>query len=249
MKYRLGWYAFGDKVHHEHLRIHKKYVSIYAENPIFLLIRKDINVESDQLPMVAYTADVDTSSSDGASSQLGQPQILIEVPFSIQSSSVEKISMDTVMTSIPSEGLSSLEVENDSVLSSIRQLNKRLEIVASAMQLFRDDKIPRKQELIRKASKVCKMLSKNRQASLSGSGSGSSSGSGSANRGVMEEKKSEFNRQFESEITTDVMVAFLAAATKGNSTLSEVADSYALVFGDRSSSTMGGGGGGGSKAF
>ena len=233
MQYYSGWYAFGDEVHHEHLRIHKKYISIYSENPIFLLIRKDINVESDQLPMVAYTADVDSTSSD---SQLGHPQILIEVPFSIQSSSVEKISMDTVMTSIPNEGLSSLEVENDSVLSSIRQLNKRLEIVATAMQLFHDNKIARKQDLIRKASKVCKMLSKNRQ---------SSGGGGSADRGAVEEK-SEFHRQFESEITTDVMVAFLAAATKGNSTLSEVAESYALVFGDRSSSSMGGGS---SKAY
>ena len=182
--------------------------------------------------MVAYTADVDSTSSD---SQLGHPQILIEVPFSIQSSSVEKISMDTVMNSIPNEGLSSLEVENDSALSSIRQLNKRLEIVATAMQLFHDNKIPRKQDLIRKASKVCKMLSKNR---LSSGGSGSSS----ADRG----EKSEFHRQFESEITTDMMVAFLAAATKGNSTLGEVAESYALVFGDRSSSSMGGGS---SKAY
>ena len=179
--------------------------------------------------MVAYTADVDSTSSD---SQLGHPQILIEVPFSIQSSSVEKISMDTVMNSIPNEGLSSLEVENDSALSSIRQLNKRLEIVATAMQLFHDNKIPRKQDLIRKASKVCKMLSKNR---LSSGGSSSSS----ADRGAVEEK-SEFHRQFESEITTDMMVAFLAAATKGNSTLGEVAESYALVFGDRSSSSVGG---------
>ena len=216
-------------------------MSIYAENPIFLLIRKDIDVESDQLPMVAYTAaDTDTNSggfgalSSSMASQLDQSQILIEVPFTIQSSTVEKISMDTVMTSIPTEGLSSLEVENNSVLSSIRQLNKRLEIVSTAMQLIHDGKIPRQQELIRKASKIRKMLAKNLRSSESAR-SGSSS------------EKSEFHRQFEAEVTVDVMVAFLAAATKGHAVMGEVADSYALVFGDRSAA--GGGGGGGSKAF
>ena len=219
-------------------------MSIYAENPIFLLIRKDIDVESDQLPMVAYTA-ADTDSNSGgfgalssSASQLDQSQILIEVPFTIQSSTVEKISMDTVMTSIPTEGLSSLEVENNSVLSSIRQLNKRLEIVSTAMQLIHDGKIPRQQELIRKASKIRKMLAKNLRSSESAR-SGSSS--------VEEKKKSEFHRQFEAEVTVDVMVAFLAAATKGHAVMGEVADSYALVFGDRSAA--GGGGGGGSKAF
>ena len=222
-------------------------MSIYAENPIFLLIRKDIDVESDQLPMVAYTAaDTDTNSggfgalSSSSASQLDQSQILIEVPFTIQSSTVEKISMDTVMTSIPTEGLSSLEVENNSVLSSIRQLNKRLEIVSTAMQLIHDGKIPRQQELIRKASKIRKMLAKNLRSSESAR-SGSSGG-------VEEKKKSEFHRQFEAEVTVDVMVAFLAAATKGHAVMGEVADSYALVFGDRSAAG-GGGGGGGSKAF
>lgn len=224
-------------------------MSIYAENPIFLLIRKDIDVESDQLPMVAYTAaDTDTYSggfgalSSSMASQLDQSQILIEVPFTIQSSTVEKISMDTVMTSIPTEGLSSLEVENNSVLSSIRQLNKRLEIVSTAMQLIHDGKIPRQQELIRKASKIRKMLAKNLHSSESARSGSSGSGSGGE-----EEKKSEFHRQFEAEVTVDVMVAFLAAATKGHAVMGEVADSYALVFGDRSAA--GGGGGGGSKAF
>ena len=217
-------------------------MSIYAENPIFLLIRKDIDVESDQLPMVAYTAaDTDTNSggfgalSSSSASQLDQSQILIEVPFTIQSSTVEKISMDTVMTSIPTEGLSSLEVENNSVLSSIRQLNKRLEIVSTAMQLIHDGKIPRQQELIRKASKIRKMLAKNLRSSESARSGSSSS------------EKSEFHRQFEAEVTVDVMVAFLAAATKGHAVMGDVADSYALVFGDRSAA--GGGGGGGSKAF
>ena len=222
----VGWYAFGDEVQPEHLRIHKKYISVYAENPIFLLIHKDASADIDRMPMFAYVADSDGSDSGN--------QIFVEVPFLIQSSQMEKLSMDAIISSVPTDGLSSLEVENNSALSSLRQLDSKLGQIITVLSLFNENKIPKNHDLIRKASKIVKLISKSSMVSRSGNSSSS---------GASDEEKCDFHRRFEENITEDVMLSFLAAVTKSNNCLSEVTDLYSLVYSDRT------GGLGGPKAF
>jgi len=198
----IGWYAFADQLHSEHLRIQKKYISLFSENPVFLLFDKNISSEGDKLPLTAF---VDEQVE-------GLSHIFVELPFHVQSSQIEKITMDTVMRSIPADGLSELEVENKSSLSSLRQLDKRLTMLVKTIQWMHENKIPKNHQLIRKASKICKLLGDNSSTSTT--------------------INSDLSQQFDEQLNADLITTFLSTVTKTNLSLAEVADVYSLIYGD-----------------
>lgn len=160
--------------------------------------------------MIAYTLE----SIEGGEGEAATGAIFIETPFVLESSQVEKISMDTIMNSIPNESISYLEVENQSALSSISQLDRRIEKMIKILQLMREGAIPLHPHLLRQSSKIVKLLP---------SPSASPAESSSA-----------LDREFSDQIATDLASVFLSAAAKNSNSLSEVTDLYALVFGDQS---------------
>jgi hypothetical protein len=67
---------------------------------------------------------------------------------------VEKIAIDQVLKCSPTNGKSSVEIQNDSLLSSIHALVSRIDILVAALENMKSGKTPRNEELLRQISQI-----------------------------------------------------------------------------------------------
>lgn len=145
----LGWYALGSKATPEHINIHRDICSLMEEpsSALFLLIDPLVNSDMKHLPIVLF----EMSEVDGA-------QVFVEVPFKLESSPIESIVMDKVVSSNPPEGISSVEVQNQSLVSSFNTLVAKVDIIIDELSKMQSGVIPINYEILRKASQICKLL-------------------------------------------------------------------------------------------
>lgn len=194
----IGWYSFGVKPTADHRKIHTM-ISGYAEDPIFLLINQEALVDSDLLPLSVYHGVSVGSSKTSAD--------FVDVSFRIETSDVEKLALDHITKSTPVPGLSALEVQNQSTLTSLRILDSKVGTIIDTLRAMKEGRIPTDHTLLRSAAKICQSLPPIDSAT--------------------------FREEFNEEAATSLLVSYLSAATKTSAQLSDVSDIYNTIYSEK----------------
>lgn len=203
-EYRLvGWYAFGKEATTEHMRIQKIFEQLGTEkdiSPIFMLMYNEMT--TDQLPMqVLSVEEINISGSNSS--------VFITVPFKLEATPVEQIAIDQIIKSVPAAaGLSSQEVRNLSIETSLKILHDKTNLLIEAVKRMQAGEIPMNQDVVRKAAKIANLLTM-----------------------ATQEQNEDDNFGLSGEKTA-MIISYLSAATKTMFSLGEMADVYTLVYGD-----------------
>lgn len=188
----IGWYAFGKQPTADHKKIHHM-ISTYAQDPLFLIINQTSAADSDLLPLSVY------STNGGAD--------FTEISFRIETTDVEKLAVDHITKSTPVPGLSALEVQNQSTLTSLRILDSKVGTIVDTLQAMKEGKIPVDHALLRRAAKICQSLPPVDSVAL--------------------------KKEYDSETTNSLLIAYLSMATQTTGQLFDVADVYNSLYSDR----------------
>ena len=194
----IGWYSFGIQPTADHNKFHEMMTN-YVSDPVFLLINQSALSESDELPLNVFLTETNA--------QTNSQWRLKETHFKIETSDVEKLALDHITKSTPVPGLSTLEVQNQSTLTSLRILDSKVGTIIDTLNAMREGKIPMDHTLLRSAAKICQSLPPVDAVSL--------------------------EQGFTEEITHSLMVTYLSVATKTSRQLVEVTDTYNAVYSDR----------------
>ena len=157
----IGWYAFGDALLAEHLYVHNEVCRCTASGPpILLLINQSPQAittdrESDSLPIKVFHS----SSGNAVVTDLS---MFCETSFQMETSDIEKLSLEQIIKSVPVHGLSTLEVQNQALLSSLTILDRKVAVIIDTLKSLQDrgssSSTPVDQTLLRAASKICLSL-------------------------------------------------------------------------------------------
>eukprot|EP01032_Pedospumella_encystans_P014273 gene14273-16408_t len=198
--YRLiGWYSFGAKPTADHRKIHTM-IAGYTEDPIFLLINQESLEDSDLLPVSVYRG-VNVGSNKSSAD-------FADVSFRIETSDVEKVALDHITKSTPVPGLSALEVQNQSTLTSLRILDSKVGTIIGTLRAMKEGNLPMDHALLRSAAKICQSLPPIDSTT--------------------------FREEFNEETATSLLLSYLSAATKTSVQLNDVSDIYNSIHSEKS---------------
>lgn len=203
-EYRLvGWYTFGKEASPEHMRIQKVlegFTLQYKISPIFILMYTEMF--SDQLPLqVLQVEDILVDSSKSS--------VFVTVPFKLDATPVEQISIDQIIKSVPTAaGFSAQELRNLSITTSLSILHNKTSVLIEAVKKMERGEVPLNQDVVRSAAKIVNLLT------------------------VATQTQNEDDVDGLSGEKMAMVVSYLSAATKTVFSLSEMADVYTLVYGD-----------------
>jgi len=140
----LGWYSVGDKATPLHLEIHASFQAL-MESAVFVLLSSNLDESADgnKFPLVFYKSETHLTSL-----------VFIEIPFVLESSPIERITIDQ----ITKQSSASLEVQNNGLLTSLKILEDELALVIDVLEGMNSAKLPPDFELMRRASKICHMI-------------------------------------------------------------------------------------------
>jgi len=158
----IGWYAFGDALLAEHLYVHNEVCRCTtSDSPILLLINQSPQAitadrESDSLPIKVF-------HSSSGSAVVTDLSMFCETSFQMETSDIEKLSLEQIIKSVPVHGLSTLEVQNQALLSSLTILDRKVAVIIETLKSLHDrgsssSSTPADQTLLRAASKICLSL-------------------------------------------------------------------------------------------
>jgi len=139
----VGWYTVGTDVSPHHLQMHREMMA-FSPDLLFLFMNSSIDHDAKHLPLSVYEMQ-----------SAGSNQAFVECTLKIESSEVEKIAIDEVLKYGHTDGKSSVEAQNASVLSSLKSLESRIDVLVTALQDMRSGKIPRDDDLLRHAAYIC----------------------------------------------------------------------------------------------
>lgn len=193
----VGWYTIGSEVKQQHLSFHNV-IEGFASNPLFVLFNAETSTfaHTDRLPLNVFRMELKDAS-----------KVFVDTAFQVETSTVEKVALDQIMKSTPNAGLTPLEAQNQTLLSSINTLNKKVQCIVRYLEGVKAGTIPVDPVLLRKAAKICNMLPT--------------------------VDSSEFEHTFNSEISDALMTSYLSAVTKTLHSMNEVTDSYVSLFARR----------------
>ena len=202
----LGWYTLttGSQVSPAHMAIHRDMVA-YNEAPLFLLMNSAPAADAKQLPLSIYEAEMHMIHD-------APTQIFVEIPFKLETAQAERVAVDQITKITPTEGASTLEVQNQSLTTSLRVLGKKIAVLCRAVQLMHEGAIPMDHTVLRKASKICQQLPAI--------------------------DSSAFHEQLSHELVDTLMMTYLSSATKSTAALVELTDMYSMTYGASSSRRM-----------
>lgn len=191
----LGWYSFGNEATLQHLDFYGPLLKL-VDAPIFLLFNPDIMSDKEELPINAFSIE----------NHENHP-IFIEVPFKIESTEVEKLSLNEITKKTPIQDLSSLENQNQSVEVSLNMLRRKVDYMIKVLISMKNNEKQVNHELLRKAKKICQSLP------------------------ALGEKRVE--KDLGDDVMTSQMISFLAQVTDVTNQLHEVGDVCSLVYAER----------------
>lgn len=116
------------------------------------------------------------------------------------------ISQVTKLT--PTEGVSTLEVQNSYLAKSLGTLKETIRLLLKALQKIHDGEVDTNHTVLRMAAKICDQLP-------------------SAHAGT-------FGTSFSDELTDSLMLTYLGAVTKSTSDLSQLSDIFAVLYSEGS---------------
>jgi hypothetical protein len=139
--------------HTPHITQHTKQAN---EAPLFVLMNHSPDPNGKQLPLCVFETETHTST-------MGDKQQVVEsftqVPFQLNTTQSERISLDQVTKQGPSDGVSLLEVQNQSLVTSLKILSKKVDTLVKGLQEMEggpDDKLDH--NLLRKVNKICQQV-------------------------------------------------------------------------------------------
>ena len=203
----LGWYTVGGTEPEPWCQAMHQEMMTFNEAPLFLLMNRAPDPNGKQLPLTVYEMESTTST-----------HLFASMAFQLETTQVERIAVDQITKVVPTDGISTLEVLNQTLITSLRTLEEKIDVLVAALQVIQAQGgpvEPKDYELLRRAAKICQQLpaidSRNFQAS------------------------------FNNEISDCIMVSYLGASTKTLATLGELADVFNQVYSHNNG--IGGGGG------
>lgn len=194
----IGWYSFGTETLPNHYKM-QNIIAAFTPQPIFLLINQSALTDSDSLPLNVFSISSSTSSSSASSSGA-----FTDIPFKIETSEVEKIALDHITKSTPVPGLSALEVQNQSLLTSLRILDQKVGCVIDTLQAMNNGELPIDHNLLRSAAKICQSLPPI--------------------------ASNDFDQELSEQATNSMVISYLSAATKTVSQLGDFAEVITSVY-------------------
>jgi COP9 signalosome complex subunit 6 len=195
----LGWYTLANDciATPSHMSIHRG-MCAFNEVPLFLLMNHSPEPDAKQLPLSIFEAEMHIIHDVPT-------QIFVDIDFKLETAQAERVAVDQVTKLTPTEGVSTLEVQNQSVNTSLRILERKIGTIIEALRGMRDGTLPVDHGLLRRAARICQQL----PAIDSGN----------------------FQTQFLNELVDSLLVTYLSAATKTSASLSELTDTYSMVYG------------------
>lgn len=201
----LGWYAVSDKsdnVPDWCLEVHRKIKAI-NEAPLLFLLNSSPDPSSKQLPLSIFESEDQVAQDSGEITTT-----FSSMKFKLETTQMEKISVDEITKQGSAIGASAVEVHNKSFQTSLDILRTKISIIITAlkdMQALPADKID--YNLLRDASKICQQ--------------------------IPAVDSSKFDDFFRTELADSLMTTYLSANTKTCSIVTEVNDLYARAYVER----------------
>ena len=189
----VGWYTVGPQTEptSDHLEIHQL-MTQFNEAPLFLLMNSQPDPSSKHLPLGIYEAEMHMVSDKPT-------QVFMNLPFKMETSQTERVAVDQVTKVVPTDGVSTLEVQNQTMLTSLQMLEGKIDILVKALMAVQaSGKIEQDQHnLLRRAAKICQQLPA--------------------------VDSSEFQQNFVNELQDSLMLSYLGTATKTTASVTELA--------------------------
>jgi COP9 signalosome complex subunit 6 len=195
----LGWYTLdtGAQPTASHMNIHRA-ICAFNEVPLFLVMNCSPDPEAKQLPLSIFEAEIHMINDVPT-------QIFVDIDFKLETAQAERVAVDQITKVTPTEGVSTLEVQNQSVNTSLRILERKVGIIIESLRCMKEGTVPVDQNILRKASRICQHLPA--------------------------VDSSDFRSDFLNELVDCLLVTYLSSATKTSSSLSELTDTYSMVYG------------------
>lgn len=147
----LGWYTFSDKVTPAHVALHDSITPFCKASPVFLLFQTTVSkAEIDKIPLNTFMLE-----------NIQGSRVFVETPFRTVSYEVEKIAVNQITNAIPRHGLSQLEVQNQSLHTSLKILDSKVATMMQVLEQMKDGKLKMDHSLLRSAQKICSALQAN----------------------------------------------------------------------------------------
>lgn len=192
----LGWYTVGGTEPESWCNALHREIMELNEAPLFLLMNRAPDPNGKQLPLSVYEMESTMST-----------HVFASLAFQLETTQVERIAVDQITKVVPTDGVSTLEVMNQTVTTSLRTLEENIDVLVAALQTIEKQGGPKEAvdyEILRRAAKLCQQLP------------------------AVDSRH--FHASFSNEITDCMMVTYLGASTKTFSSLSDLSDLFNQVY-------------------
>lgn len=195
----LGWYTVCENILPFHKEIHQS-MRAFNESPLFVAMNPSPQADSKVLPLILFEMEThfvgDLPTSE-----------LTSIPFKLDTAQAERLAVDEVVKSSPQDGASSLEIQNQAALTSLRTLMDLIDEVVVAMKDMDEGRYPLDLELTRRIFKLYNQLPTLDPVN--------------------------FKLNYDEHLTDCLMTTVLASTTKEFLTVQELSEAFSLAYGDR----------------
>lgn len=146
----LGWYTVAFEVSAEHVLLHKAIMELNI-SPLFLMLKPTIEPDSKQLPITLHELRIQRDYDTHL-------ETLEELPYKLSSSLVERIAIDEVVKSTPSDGCSVVEVQNQAFLVSLRAIVCHVDEITAELRKMLSGERPVDFTFLRQLATLCQQL-------------------------------------------------------------------------------------------
>lgn len=146
----LGWYALCEDVLPLHYEIHQTMLQL-NEAPLFLLMNPNPMPSLKQLPIRLSESQVHMHNDCPTS-------VFVDLPFTLVTSPMEQISIDGLTIVTPSDGVSSTELQNNSISTSIGTIQEKIDLLIQTLEKMKSTHISLDHSILRASAKICDLL-------------------------------------------------------------------------------------------
>ena len=201
----LGWYAVSDQnsvvpewCHEVHALVRK-----VNEAPLLFLLNSDHDPDSKQLPLSIFESEEQTVPDTG-----GVTTSFVALKFKLETTQMEKIAVDKITKQDAGSGVSVVEVQNQSLVTSLDILRTKIGVIIDCLKSMQSQPSHMiDHDLLRAGSKICQQ--------------------------IPAVDSSKFDDFFKTELADSLMTTYLSANTKTCSIVTEVNDLYVRSYVER----------------
>jgi len=196
----LGWYTVGGgKPESWCTSVHRSMLP-FNEVPLFVQMNSAVDMNSKHLPLSIFEMETHMVDEKPVST-------FVPLDYKLETLQAERIAVDQITKLTPTDGVSTLEVQNQTVITSLRTLESKIDALVRSLKSMQEQggaSDGEQHTLLRKAAKILQQLP------------------------AIDSSK--FQSSFDNELKDCLMLSYLAAATKTTSSLTDLNDIYSTVF-------------------